>query len=88
MASKAPVVHSDPEILGGTRVFVGTRVGFEAFITADQNLEFQQSLARSSLFVLVFVAPSNALEDLLPLVPAILAELSTARAGRVVRVRA
>jgi hypothetical protein len=66
----------------------GAEVGFEAFITADQNLEFQQNLARSSLFVLVLVAPSNALEDLLPLVPAILAELSTARAGRVVRVRA
>jgi uncharacterized protein (DUF433 family) len=26
MAQKAPVVHSDPEILGGTPVFIGTRV--------------------------------------------------------------
>jgi uncharacterized protein (DUF433 family) len=26
------VVHSDPEILGGTPVFVGTRVPFEALI--------------------------------------------------------
>ena len=26
MTSRAPVVHSDPEILGGTPVFVGTRV--------------------------------------------------------------
>jgi uncharacterized protein (DUF433 family) len=26
MATKSPVVHSDPEILGGTPVFVGTRV--------------------------------------------------------------
>jgi uncharacterized protein (DUF433 family) len=26
MSSKAAVVHSDPEILGGTPVFVGTRV--------------------------------------------------------------
>jgi uncharacterized protein (DUF433 family) len=26
------VVHSDPEILGGTRVFVGTRVPVQALI--------------------------------------------------------
>jgi uncharacterized protein (DUF433 family) len=26
MINKTPVVHSDPEILGGTPVFVGTRV--------------------------------------------------------------
>ena len=26
MATKSTVVHSDPEILGGTPVFVGTRV--------------------------------------------------------------
>jgi uncharacterized protein (DUF433 family) len=28
----APVIHSDPEILGGTPVFVGTRVPFRALI--------------------------------------------------------
>ena len=27
-----PVVHSDPEILGGTPVFVGTRVPFQALL--------------------------------------------------------
>ena len=29
MAPKTTVVHSDPEILGGTPVFVGTRVPFQ-----------------------------------------------------------
>ena len=28
----SPVVHSDPEILGGTPVFVGTRVPVQALI--------------------------------------------------------
>lgn len=28
----SPVVHSDPEILGGTPVFVGTRVPFQALL--------------------------------------------------------
>jgi uncharacterized protein (DUF433 family) len=28
----APVIHSDPEILGGTPVFVGTRVPFQTLL--------------------------------------------------------
>ncbi|OFW15203.1 MAG: hypothetical protein A3F70_12830 [Acidobacteria bacterium RIFCSPLOWO2_12_FULL_67_14] len=31
MSDKLPVVHSDPEILGGTPVFVGTRVPVKNF---------------------------------------------------------
>ena len=46
--------------------------GFEVFVTADQNLQFQQNLGQSSLCGLVLAAPSNALEDLLPLVPMLL----------------
>ena len=60
--------------------------GFEVFLTADQNLEFQQNLARAPLGVVVLVAPSNALEDLLPLVPGALAAISSGRPGQVVRV--
>ncbi len=30
MASKPPVVHSDPDTLGGTPVFIGTRVPLRA----------------------------------------------------------
>ena len=29
MSIEAPVVHSDPEIMSGTPVFVGTRVPFQ-----------------------------------------------------------
>ncbi len=60
--------------------------GFEVFLTADQNLEFQQNLARAPLGVVVLVAPSNALEDLLPLVPGALAAIYAGRPGQVVRV--
>jgi len=57
--------------------------GFEVFLTADQNLEFQQTLVRSSLRLIVLVAPSNALEDLLPLVPSTLHSIPDARPGQV-----
>ncbi len=32
MATKSAVVHSDPEIMGGTPVFVGTRVPFQTLL--------------------------------------------------------
>ncbi len=32
MKSDTPVVHSDPEIMGGTPVFVGTRVPFQTLL--------------------------------------------------------
>lgn len=32
MPSQPPLIHSDPEILGGTPVFVGTRVPAQALI--------------------------------------------------------
>jgi uncharacterized protein (DUF433 family) len=32
MIVKCPVVHSDPDILGGTPVFVGTRVPFQTLL--------------------------------------------------------
>jgi hypothetical protein len=60
--------------------------GFEAFITADQSLQFQQNLARSPLRIIVLIAPSNALEDLLPLVSDILAALPNLQPGQVRRV--
>ena len=46
MGSQKPVVHSDPEILGGTPVFLGTRVPFQTLLdyieggeTLDEFLE-------------------------------------------------
>jgi predicted nuclease of predicted toxin-antitoxin system len=48
---------------------------FDAFLTMDRNLEFQQNLAALPIAVLVVEAVSNRLEDLAPMVPAILKEL-------------
>ena len=60
--------------------------GFEALITGDKNLEFQQNLKASGLFVVVLVAPSNKLEDLLPRIPGALEALARAKPGEVERV--
>lgn len=60
--------------------------GFEVFVTADQNLQFQQNLARARLGVVVLAAPSNKLEDLLPLVPRALEAISHIQPGQMVHV--
>lgn len=42
---------------------------FEAFITVDRNLPYQQNVAALPIAVVVLVAHSNELQALLPLVP-------------------
>ena len=59
--------------------------GFEVLVTGDKNLEFQQNLKSSGLFVVVLVAPSNKLEDLLPRVPRALEAIARAKPGEVER---
>jgi hypothetical protein len=62
--------------------------GFAALVTGDKNMPFQQNIAKRRLGVLVMVAPSNAIEDLLPVVANALAALTTIQAGQLVRVEA
>ena len=57
---------------------------FDAFITGDRNLSFQQNLTELSLAVVVLKMPSNRLADLRPLVPKLLAALAELRRNSVV----
>lgn len=60
---------------------------FDAFITVDRNLSFQQQLTDFDLAVIVLHAPSNRLVDLQALVPDILEMLPTAKPGSVTIIR-
>lgn len=62
--------------------------GFDVFLTGDQNLEFQQNISKRRLGVVVLCAASNALEDLVPLIPGALAAIEAIQPGQVVRVEA
>ncbi len=52
---------------------------FDAVLTADQNIEFQQNLKDLPIAVVVLVASSNRLESLEPLVPKVLDALKGLR---------
>ena len=49
---------------------------FDAFITADRNLEYQQNLTQLPLAVVVLIARKNRVQDLEPLLPALAALLN------------
>ena len=61
---------------------------FDVLITVDRNLAFQQHLPKFSVAVLLIVAPSNRLADLVALVPSIITALPTAMKGTVSKVSA
>ena len=61
---------------------------FDALLTADQNIEFQQNLRDLPIAVVVLIAGSNRLESLELLVPKLLEILQTLQPKKLVRVGA
>ena len=61
---------------------------FDAFLTADQNLEHQQDPETLPIAVVVLVAPTNRIESLQPLIPVLLRALETLVPRRLIRVGA
>lgn len=57
---------------------------FDALLTVDRSLSFQQRVSRFDLGVIVLAARSNALEVLQPLMPEVLKVLETLKARKVV----
>ena len=56
---------------------------FDVWVTADQNIEFQQNLSRFNIAIVVLVAPRNKLEVLLPLIPELREILKTIQPGQI-----
>jgi predicted nuclease of predicted toxin-antitoxin system len=69
--------------LGNGALLLRARATYEAFLTADQNMQFQQNLTGSQLRIVVLAAPSTALEDLQPLIPTILDTVASMQPGEV-----
>ena len=59
---------------------------FEALLTVDQNLPFQQNLRTAGVGVLVVRATTNRVSELRPLVPLMLEGLSRLMPGQLVEV--
>lgn len=60
---------------------------FTILLTTDQNLRYQQNLQQTGVAVVVLVASSNRLPDLLPLIPSVRSILTMITPGVVVEIR-
>ena len=62
--------------------------GFEVLLAVDQNLRHQQNLQAIGIAVIVLVAASNRLVDLVPLMPSAQVALGSISPGDVVEITA
>ena len=60
---------------------------FTILLTTDQNLRYQQNLQQARVAVVVLVASSNRLPDLLPLIPSVRSVLAMIAPGVVLEIR-
>ena len=74
--------------LGNGALLAEARQEFGAFLTVDQNVQFQQNLAALPLPVGIIVAPDNRFETLAPYAPTVLEWLSRPLVCELVRIEA
>ncbi len=61
---------------------------FDAFITLDRNLEYQQNITERDIPIIVLIARRNRIDYLEPLVPRVLEALQNLQRGQVVHIGA
>ena len=70
----------------GALLRVMLAAGFRTLVTVDRNLHFQQNVAASGIAVVVLVARSNRVPDLVPQLPGLFDALAAAEPGTVAQV--
>lgn len=69
----------------GVLLRAAVSAGFQALITADRSVEFQQNLRAIGIAVVV-LAVRNRIQDLRPIIPQVLLVLESIEPGQVVRI--
>ncbi len=59
---------------------------FDVFLTMDNGIKHQQNISGLDLCIVLLSAPSNDIDDLLPLVPSINRSFQDARPGKLIHV--
>ena len=59
---------------------------FDALLTVDQGIGYQQNLSGLSISVVVMMGPSNDVDDLRPLLPGVQEALAKLKPGEIIRV--
>ena len=72
-------------LTNGRLLSVAENAGFEVLLTVDKNMAYQQTLAGRAISVIVMEPRTTTLDDLIELVPRLLAALSVLQPGEFVR---
>jgi PIN like domain len=59
---------------------------FQIFLTADQNVRYQQNLVSVDVAIIVLVAPTNRLADLIPLMNSARIAMNSAEKGEILEI--
>lgn len=60
--------------------------GFDALLTKDANVQYEQNLVNLPLAVVILHAPTNDIDDIRPLIPGLLTALTALPANRVTHI--
>lgn len=61
---------------------------FDAFVTVDQNLQYQQNLAKTKMAIVLIVVQNNRYDSFKPLVHKIQKAFDSIQKGQVIRIEA
>jgi hypothetical protein len=74
-------------VLNGELLRRAEAAGFDVFVTADRNLEYQQTLAGRAFGTIILFPRRLNLDHLLPLVPALRQAVAVVAAGEIMHIR-
>jgi predicted nuclease of predicted toxin-antitoxin system len=73
-------------LANGKLLAAAEKAGFDVLITVDQNLPHQQNVTTRVLSIVILRSRSTSIDDLVGLMPAILAALRAIEPGQVLRI--
>ncbi|MGD0463020.1 MAG: DUF5615 family PIN-like protein [Tepidisphaeraceae bacterium] len=73
-------------IENGQLLAIAAKHDFDAVLTTDRGMEYEQNTGDLPLSVVIITAPSNAIEDIRPLLPELLAALAILQPRSLVKI--
>jgi hypothetical protein len=70
----------------GALLAKASKAGFQFMVTMDDGVEYQQNLKGLSIAIIILMAASNDMDDLLPLIPKLRRALKKPRPGTAIRI--
>ena len=71
----------------GELLSIAVDTGFNAFITVDKNIEYQQNLDKLPVAIIVLSTPRSIIDDLRPLIPEVISILEDNPGNKLIKIQ-